>query len=52
MAAGDYLEVAVAAFKAVGIIENLDIVFVAFGMVDGVFVCQKRNLVMYAQKWR
>ena len=38
MAAGNDLEVAVAECEAIGIVENLDIVPVAFGEVDGVFV--------------
>lgn len=38
MAAGNDLEVAVAECEAIGIVENLDVVPVALGEVDGVFV--------------
>ena len=38
MAAGNDLEVAVAECEAIGIVENLDVVLVALGEVDGVFV--------------
>lgn len=38
MATGNDLEVAVAECEAIGIVENLDVVPVALGEVDGVFV--------------
>ena len=38
VAAGDDLEVAVAAGEAVGVVKDLDIVVVALGVVDGVLV--------------
>ena len=38
MATGNHLEVAVAAFKAIGIVEDLNIIFIALGVVYRIFV--------------
>ena len=38
VAARDYFEIAVAKREAVQVVENLHVVFVAFSMVDGIFM--------------